>query len=54
MTNRVTSRVTYNDKVTFNDLNLIKGNIYTLINEAVTYISNHYRTNRHDKWKLKD
>lgn len=30
-----------NDKVTFTDLNLIKGNIYTLINEAVTYISNH-------------
>lgn len=29
------------DKVTFTDLNLIKGNIYTLINEAVTYISNH-------------
>lgn len=30
-----------NDKVTFTDLNLIEGNIYTLINEAVTYISNH-------------
>ena len=37
----MTNRVTYNDKVTFTELNLIKGNIYTLINEAVTYISNH-------------
>ena len=35
-----------NDKVTFTDLNLMKGNIYTLINEAVTYISNHIN------WKI--
>lgn len=34
------------DKVTFTDLNLIKGNIYTLINEATTYISNHIN------WKI--
>lgn len=32
-----------NDKLTFTDLNLIKGNIYTLINEAVTFISNRIR-----------
>ncbi len=30
-----------NEKITFTDLNLMKGNIYNLINEAVTYISNH-------------
>lgn len=30
-----------NEKITFTDLNLMKGNVYTLVNEAVTYISNH-------------
>lgn len=33
-------------KVTFTDLNVIKGNIYTLIKEGVTYISNHIN------WKI--
>ena len=33
-------------KITFTDLNMIKGNIYSLINEAVTYISNHIN------WKI--
>ena len=34
-----------NEKITFTDLNMVKGNIYTLINTAVTYITNHINWN---------
>lgn len=33
------------EKITFTDLNMIRGNIYTLINTAVTYVSNHINWN---------
>lgn len=29
------------DKITFTDLKLLRGNIYTLINESMTYVKNH-------------